>query len=109
MARVGIGPHFEAIFDIIASDFVPKPDPGVYQQLCDQYRIDPTTAVMIDDMPHNLAPAHHLGMTTVLVKTDDEWAGADVDPSFIHHVTEDLAGFLAPYGTPKTSTLESKL
>jgi len=109
MARVGIGAHFEAIFDIVASDFVPKPDPGVYRQLCDQYRIDPASAVMIDDMPRNLAPAHHLGMTTVLVKTDDEWAGADVDPTFIHHVTEDLASFLAPYGTPKTSNLESKL
>lgn len=109
MARVGIGPHFEGIFDIVASNFVPKPDLGVYRQLCDIYRIDPAGAVMIDDMPRNLAPAHKLGMTTVLIKTDDEWAGPEGDPTFIHHVTEDLASFLAPYGTSQNSTLESKL
>jgi len=109
MERVGIGHHFEAIFDIVASDFVPKPDLSVYQRLCDMHRIDPATAVMIDDMPRNLLPAHQLGMTTVLVKTDDEWTGPEIDPSFIHHVTEDLAGFLAPYGTPKNSSVENKL
>jgi len=109
MARVGIGPHFEGIFDIVASNFVPKPDLGVYRQLCDIYRIDPAGAVMIDDMPRNLAPAHQLGMTTVLIKTDDDWSGPEVDPSIIHHVTEDLAGFLVDFGTPQNNaTLESK-
>ena len=104
MAKVGIGRHFEAIFDIVASDFVPKPDIGVYRRLCESHRIDPTGAVMIDDMPRNLMPAHELGMTTVLVKTDDakdgfDWSGPAGDPTYIHHVTEDLAGFLAPFGT----------
>lgn len=110
MERVGISHHFEAIFDIVASDFVPKPDLGVYRRLCAEYRIDPETAVMIDDMPRNLLPAHQLGMTTVLVKTDDEWTGPAGDPSFIHHVTEDLTSFLAPFGTHKNNaTAESKL
>jgi putative hydrolase of the HAD superfamily len=98
MEKVGIGRHFETIFDIVASDFVPKPDLGVYRRLCAEHRIDPSAAVMIDDMPRNLAPAHELGMTTVLVKTEDDWAGPEVDPSFIHHVTEDLAAFLGPFG-----------
>lgn len=101
MKKVGIGHHFEAIFDIVASDFVPKPDLGVYRRLCEIYKIEPTGAVMIDDMPRNLVPAHELGMTTVLVKTDDEWAGPAGDPTYIHHVTEDLASFLAPFGTTK--------
>lgn len=125
MARVGIGRHFEGIFDIVASDFIPKPDLGAYQQLCDTYRIDPATAVMIDDMPRNLAPAHQLGMTTVLVRTDAEWAddnwlGADGNNAFIHHVTDDLAVFLAGFGSEQNdasanntsannTTVESKL
>jgi len=99
MAKVGIGHHFEGVFDIVASDFMPKPDIGVYRRLCEIYKIEPDGAVMIDDMPRNLVPAHELGMTTVLVKTDDEWAGPAGDPTYIHHVTEDLAGFLAPFGT----------
>lgn len=109
MERVGISRHFEAIFDIVASDFIPKPDLGVYRRLCAEYRIDPEAAVMIDDMPRNLAPAHQLGMTTVLVKTDDDWSGPEGDSSFIHHVTEDLTSFLAPFGTLQNSNVESKL
>lgn len=98
MAKVGISRHFEGIFDIVASDFMPKPDISVYRRLCEVYQIDPTGAVMIDDMPRNLVPAHELGMTTVLVKTDDAWAGPAGDPSYIHHVTEDLTAFLVPFG-----------
>lgn len=97
LAKVGIGPHFEGIFDIVASDFVPKPDIGVYRRLCAEYRIDPAAAVMIDDMPRNLAPAGALGMTTVLVEADDEAGGRD-GGDFIHHVTGDLAAFLEPLG-----------
>lgn len=113
MEKVGIGRHFEAIFDIVASDFIPKPEIGVYRRLCTEHRIEPTEAVMIDDMPRNLAPAHALGMTTVLVKTDDadadfNWAGSEVDPTFIHHVTEDLAAFLGPFGIPATTMATAK-
>ncbi|WP_374653794.1 pyrimidine 5'-nucleotidase [Dongia sp.] len=110
MEKVGIGRHFEGVFDIVASDFVPKPDIGVYRRLCAEYRIDPAASVMIDDMPRNLAPAHELGMTTVLVKPDDglgdEWAGPAGDSTYIHHVTEDLAAFLGSFGQPaKTGSI----
>lgn len=99
MSRVGIGAHFDGIFDIVASDFVPKPDLGVYRRLCETYAIDPAAAVMIDDMPRNLVPAHQLGMTTVLVQDGDAFAGLgeSIDAANIHHSTGDLAGFLAAY------------
>lgn len=97
MAKIGIGQHFEGVFDIVASDFIPKPDIEVYRRLCASYQIDPQTAVMIDDMPRNLMPAHALGMTTVLVKTDDEWAGPAGDSSYIDYVTDDLTHFLGGF------------
>lgn len=99
LRQVGIGNHFEGVFDIVASNFVPKPDLGVYRQLCDLYTIDPATAVMLDDMPRNLVPAHQLGMTTVLVQDGDAFAGLGekIDDSNIHHSTGDLAAFLAAW------------
>ena len=57
---------------------------------------------MFEDLPHNLEPAHALGMTTVLVHStyDDHPSQDDVRdgqplPPYIHHRTEDLTAFLA--------------
>lgn len=104
LARVGVDAgHFDGIFDIVASDFVPKPDIDVYRRLCETFRIEPSRAVMIDDMPRNLVPAHNLGMTTVLVEegdafaTLDDSADAGSQSACIHHSTANLAQFLAAW------------
>lgn len=95
--RLGLGAHFEAIFDIAAADYLPKPDRRPYEMLRDRHAVDPARAVFFDDMPRNLAPAAEMGMTTVWVITDSEWAtlGHTGDEDFVHHRTEDLAGWLA--------------
>jgi putative hydrolase of the HAD superfamily len=56
---------------------------------------------MFEDMPHNLEPAHNLGMTTCLVHSSyidhpiqlkiRQWTEP---PEHVHHMTENLAGFL---------------
>lgn len=110
LRHVGIGDHFEGIFDIVASDFVPKPELGVYQRLCAEYAIDPATAVMVDDMPRNLVPAHQLGMTTILVEDGDAFATLDAAPTpdeSIHHSTDNLAAFLAAYLATRKSSVEN--
>lgn len=95
--RLGLSAHFEAIFDIAAADFLPKPDRRSYDALCRRHALDPEATVFFDDMPRNLAPAAAMGMTTVWVVTDSEWAKLDHtgEEPFIHHRTEDLAGWLA--------------
>ena len=50
---------------------------------------------MVEDMARNLAPAAELGMTTAWVRTSLDWAAVESDADYIHHVVEDLAGFLA--------------
>ncbi|WP_374373953.1 pyrimidine 5'-nucleotidase [Dongia sp.] len=116
LEKVGIGDHFDGIFDIVASDFIPKPDMGVYRRLCGAYAIEPETAVMIDDMPRNLVPAHTLGMTTVLIQDGDVFATLDDAAAMaesIHHSTGNLAEFLAAYlatrqvAARNTATVES--
>lgn len=92
--RLGIGGHFDGIFDIVAAGFVPKPEIGPYREMVTALGVDPTRAVMVEDMARNLKPAAELGMTTVWVPGGTDW-GAVGQGDHIHHVTEDLAAFLA--------------
>jgi putative hydrolase of the HAD superfamily len=94
MARLGVSHRFDAIFDIVAADYFPKPEPFVYDILVRRHWIDPKRAVMVEDLAKNLLPAHQMGMTTVLVRTEAEWAQDGIDGSHIHHVTDDLVGWL---------------
>lgn len=94
--RVGIASHFDAVFDITASDYLPKPQETPYRKLLEQHGIAPAQAVMVEDMARNLKPAAALGMTTIWVPTSAAWSRPDNDDhSHIHHVAPDLTAFLA--------------
>jgi putative hydrolase of the HAD superfamily len=92
--RLGMADIFAAVFDIAAADWLPKPAIEPYRALCDRYAIDPARAAMIDDIARNLEPAAALGMTTVWMKTDAEWARGVAPEAHIHHVTGDLLGWV---------------
>ena len=102
MERLGVAGCFEAVFDIVASGYIPKPDPVVYQALIRRHDIDPARAIYFEDLARNLKPAKDLGMTTVLVGEPSDAAGDHID----HHAP-DLAGWLAAllrYGGASVST-----
>jgi putative hydrolase of the HAD superfamily len=92
--RLGMSDAFEAVFDIGAAEYIPKPAIESYRALCEQHAVDPARAAMIDDIARNLEPAFTLGMTTVWMKTDAEWARGDAPAEHIHHVTDDLLTWL---------------
>jgi putative hydrolase of the HAD superfamily len=99
--RLGLDGRFEDVFDIHASAFVPKPERAAYERFMGHHGVAGASAAMFDDLPHNLATAHAVGMTTVLVacgRTDHPEhaaiAGWSELPSHIHHCTEALASFL---------------
>ena len=94
MRRLGVERHFDAVFDIADADFQPKPDPAVYAQLVECHRIDPRSAVMVEDIARNLEPAAALGMTTVWVRTESQWGREGNDDAHVHHVVDDLAVWL---------------
>jgi putative hydrolase of the HAD superfamily len=94
IAKLGIDRHFTGIFDVVAARYLPKPDPAPYAKLCAKYDIRPHQAVMVEDLPANLAPAHELGITTVWVPSHADWRAADPDLSHIDHVVEDLPAWL---------------
>lgn len=93
--KLGIAHHFEAIYDIAAADYVPKPHPAIYDDVVRRFGLVPRDAVMVEDVARNLVPARALGMTTVWVETDRHWARADAEAVEVDHKTDDLGRFLS--------------
>lgn len=72
LEALGIADCFDAIHDIHAMDYRPKPDPACYRQLLDAHAIAAERAFFADDMALNLAPASRLGMRTGWVNNGSE-------------------------------------
>ena len=94
LRHLGIDDLFDDIHDIVASEFAPKPAAAPFRAFVRRYGVEPTRALMVEDMAKNLAPAAELGMTTAWVKTGVDWAAAASDADYINYVVDDLAGFL---------------
>jgi putative hydrolase of the HAD superfamily len=101
LERLGIGAHFEAVFDIIAAELEPKPAPKTYDKFLRLHQVNPATAAMFEDLARNLVAPHQLGMTTVLVVPDgtkqvvrEDWELEGRDAAHVDYVTDDLTGFL---------------
>ena len=100
--QIGILEMFDDVFDIGAAGFVPKPEAEAYDKFLSAHNVTPHEAAMFEDMPHNLQTPHDLGMVTVLVHSSffdhpiqqqiSEWTAP---PDHVHHMTEDLLGFLS--------------
>lgn len=92
--RLGIGHHFDGIFDIIAANYVPKPERSTYKVFIRKHDIDPTRAVMLEDIARNLEPAHEMGMTTVWLRSDHDHSAAGAESDHVHYVIDDLVEWL---------------
>jgi putative hydrolase of the HAD superfamily len=95
LKHLGLGNSFGVIHDIVACDYLPKPDPSGYRVLIERHGIAAGRAAMIEDMAKNLVPAAALGMTTIWISGGPHATAADATAAHIHHVVEDLAAFLA--------------
>jgi putative hydrolase of the HAD superfamily len=109
--RLGIADHFEETFDIVAAEFEPKPLRGPYERFLSQFDVDPKSSAMFEDLPRNLEVPRALGMVTVLVTGKEKlpdnrsaWEVAGDDASYIDHITDDLADFLADIIAPPNAT-----
>ena len=96
--RLGIASHIDGIFDAEAADYRAKPDPVSYAMLVERFAVEPSQAVMVEDIAPNLAPAAALGMTTVWLRPSDlpdpHWAAPEPGADYVHHVTDDLVAWL---------------
>ena len=102
--QLGLHDLFAGTFDVEMAGWTPKPHEATYHAFLDHFGIDPTRAVMFEDMAENLRVPHALGMTTVLVQSDAAWCDDEPDAKrparpgdavpHADHVTTDLTGFL---------------
>ena len=101
---LGIFHLFDDVFDIKAAAYTPKPHREPYEAFMNQFDINPSRAVMFEDLVQNLEMPHEMGMTTVLVCSDAAWLAdephekrpariGDTAPH-VHHATNDLTDFL---------------
>jgi putative hydrolase of the HAD superfamily len=98
--KLGVLHLFEAIWDIEACEYVPKPHANAYRSLIAKYGITGNRAAMFE-------------MTTVLVHAPGfdhpiqrailEWREP---PDHVHHITDNLAGFLGALGIEASVTKE---
>ena len=102
LTRLGGADNFEHVHDIRAMTFVPKPHRSAYDGFLALHGIDPTTAVMFDDLEKNLVVPHEMGMATVQVVASanyvheqvEAWELGRTSGPHVHHITDNLARFL---------------
>lgn len=94
LERLGLAASFEAIHDIHACGYAPKPGEAAYRSMIGALGIDPARALFVEDMAINLKPAKALGMTTVWLNNGSERGSHEADPSFIDIEISDLGQWL---------------
>ena len=93
LERLGLSKTFEAIHDIHACAYQPKPSDAAYASLLERLRIDPARALFVEDMARNLRPAKGLGMMTVWVNNGSE-QGEPAHADFVDYEIADVGGWL---------------
>ncbi len=94
LERIGVREQFDDLHDIHASQYRPKPDPFGYNLLCDRFGIDPSAALLVDDMIQNLAPAKAMGMMTIWVDNGSERGNHNYDEAAFDERIGDVAAWL---------------
>ena len=93
LERLGLGESFEAIHDIHACAYRPKPHPEAYRSMLAAFGVDPAKALFADDLARNLPPAKATGLTTLWIDNGSEQIGAHAEDG-IDFITRDLGGWL---------------
>jgi putative hydrolase of the HAD superfamily len=100
--KLGILDQFVSITDIVDTHYVPKSEPAAYATFVQSKGVEPKRSAMFEDMPHNLEPAHAIGMATVLVHSSAIYDSPvqkkirawTAKPDYVHHMTDNLTVFL---------------
>jgi len=94
---------FDGHFGVEDTGYIPKPNAHAYDVFTKQFDIDPTKAIFFEDNLRNLEVPKQMGMTTVLVVSNEDWshepeaarpASGAGEADYVDYVTHDLAGWL---------------
>ena len=101
--KIGIQDCFDDIFDIVDSEFIPKPSVEPYKKLVEKHKIDPKLCVFIEDIARNLKPAYEMGMKTVWIENNEPWAKEFSNNNFVNYKTNNLSEFLKKINLAKAA------
>ena len=92
LAALGIADQFSGIVDLLALDYVVKPNPVAYRKALHLAGdIDPTSCMLFDDLIPNLKTAKDLGFSTTLVGKNGQASDAvDYHLDSIHDLKNTL-------------------
>ena len=96
LKRLELTHMFKEIFDIKNANYIPKPEVLPYQQIINEFNINPSTTIMFDDIAKNLVPAKNVGFTSVWIDAGYENFSDDVTNSkkYLDYETKDISKFL---------------
>jgi putative hydrolase of the HAD superfamily len=94
LSKLGLHESFEAIHDIHACAYQPKPQPEAYRSMADAFGITPEESLFVEDMARNLKPAKAIGMTTVWVNNGSEQGRQPDDRAYVDYEVTDLSAWL---------------
>ena len=92
--HLGIEDLFDGMWDIVDSNFKPKPLIEPYNMLIKKFNINPEKAIFIDDIAKNLESAKKIGMKTAWLINNEDWGKKDADKSYIDYRIKSLPSFL---------------
>jgi len=87
---------FTEIFDVKTANYIPKPEIAPYKQIIKDFEINPSKAIMFDDIAKNLVPAKNVGFTSVWIDAGYENFSDDIEKSkkFLDYGTKNISNFL---------------
>ena len=96
LKRLKLTHIFTEIFDIKNANYIPKPEITPYEQIIKDYEINPSKAIMFDDIAKNLVPAKNIGFTTIWINAGYENFSDDIKKSkkFLDYETKNISNFL---------------
>ncbi|MDT0508188.1 pyrimidine 5'-nucleotidase [Novosphingobium sp. MMS21-SN21R] len=94
LGALGLADSFDGMWDIHAMNYRPKPEISAYSSMIEALAITPETAVFVEDMAQNLAPAKALGMQTIWLDLATDWGDRAKDDAAIDLVAGDFVQWL---------------
>jgi putative hydrolase of the HAD superfamily len=92
--HLGINDLFDGIFDIVDSDFSPKPTAKAFDLMVKKFKINPKETLYIEDIAINLSIGKERGAITAWLINDEYWGKKESDKDFIDFKVENLSLFL---------------
>ena len=92
--HLGINDLFDGLFDIVDSEFNPKPTAKAFDLMVKKFKIDPKETLYIEDIAKNLSIGKERGAITAWLINDEYWGKKESDKEFIDYKIENLSLFL---------------